>query len=212
MSVKTNQPFAPACPCDLSKFCAERKDEEIIEYVKENKECYAQLVERYEEKLTRYIKRISGVSIESVEDILQTVFLKAYVNLNSFDSKMRFSPWIYRIAHNETVNYWRKHSKKDIDVISLNENDFLENIIPAPQDVNRDALQSLDGGIILASLEKLKGNYKKVLKHRYLDELSYSEIAEKLDKPIGTVGTLANRGKRLLRDELIKVGFTSAAL
>jgi RNA polymerase sigma-70 factor, ECF subfamily len=207
MKTQIQENVARVCPCDLAEFCGKQTDEEIIEFVKENKECYAVLVERYEEKLTRYVKRISNMTKESIEDILQSVFLKTYVNLNSFDNRNKFSTWIYRIAHNETVNYWRKNSKGN-HFVSLDENDFWKNIIPDNGDMGYEVAQRIDGNKVRLALENLIGNQKEALSLRFIDQLNYQEIADKLEKPIGTVGTLINRGKKVLQEELVKMGFS----
>ena len=198
------------CPCELSEFCGKRTDEEIIEFVKANKECYAILVQRYEAKLERYVRRISGATKESIEDILQSVFLKAYMNLNSFDEKNRFSPWIYRIAHNETVNFWRKNVKRSAE-ISLDDNEFLKNTLADAQSADTQTIQNMNKEKIGIALEKLTPKHKDILFLRFMDELSYQEIARKIGKPIGTVGTLINRRKKVLREELQRIGFSGEA-
>jgi RNA polymerase sigma-70 factor, ECF subfamily len=191
------------CPCDLAEFCGKQSDEEIIEFVKENKECYAILIERYEEKLTQYVKRISNMTKESIEDILQSVFLKTYVNLNSFDDRNKFSTWIYRITHNETVNYWRKNTRGKTSV-SFDENEFLKNTIPDSRDMEKEIVQKLDGLRVAEVLRKLQEPQRKAIDLRYNGQLSYQEISAKLGKPIGTIGTLINRGKKMLQEELQK--------
>ncbi|MDD5489128.1 MAG: RNA polymerase sigma factor [Candidatus Moranbacteria bacterium] len=208
MKTQLQRKEARTCPCELSEFCGKRTDEEIIEFAKVNKECYALLVERYEAKLARYIKRISNPPKESVEDILQSVFLKVYENLNAFDSSNKFSSWIYRIAHNETVNFWRKDKKRS-ETVSLDANEFLRNTIVDRQNIGEEVAQKLDGQIISDMFGRLNRKQKQALDLRFVNELSYGEIATKLGKPVGTVGTLINRGKKMLRLELEKVGFSS---
>lgn len=195
---------AKSCPCDLREFCGKQTDEEIIEYMKVNKECYALIVERYEAKLTRYIKRISGPTKESVEDILQSVFLKTYININSFDKGKKFSTWIYRITHNETVNYWRKNAKGGAPV-SLDENDFLKNTIADSIDTEKEVVQRLDGLRVTEVLNRLQEKQREAIDLRYNGQFSYQEIASKLGKPIGTIGTLINRGKKIMQEELQKI-------
>jgi RNA polymerase sigma-70 factor (ECF subfamily) len=204
METKFQKNEGKSCPCDLAGFCGKQTDEEIVEFMKVNKECYAFLVERYETKLTRYIKRISGSTKESVEDILQSVFLKTYLNINSFDKGKKFSTWIYRIAHNETVNYWRKNVKGGFH-ISLDENEFLKNTIADSKDTEKEIVRRLDGIRVTEALGKLQEPQREAIDMRYNGQLSYQEIASKLGKPIGTIGTLINRGKKMLQEELQKI-------
>ena len=76
-----------------------------------NKDAYGELVRRFEKKIGRYARKFVADS-DAIDDLVQDVFIKAYININSFDVGKRFSPWLYRIAHNEFVNALRK--KKSI--------------------------------------------------------------------------------------------------
>ncbi len=210
MKKKTTQQIGSACPCDLSEFCGLQTDQEIVAYVKENKECYRILIERYEDKLRRYVRRISGVSSESVEDIVQELFMKVYINLNSYDPDKSFSSWIYRIAHNETINYWRKNKRKSEMVVSLESDSALGNISDG-RDVREEVYGKINGGVVLSALEDLDEKYRNAVTMKYAEEASYREISEKLDIPIGTVGTLISRGKKMLREHLENSGFSSDA-
>src|SRR5579872_2664967 len=78
---------------------AERTEEQMVALVQDGDvELFRELVERYEPKLTRYARRFLFDSDEA-KDLLQEVFIKAYVNIKSFDIERRFSPWLYRVAH-----------------------------------------------------------------------------------------------------------------
>src|SRR5258708_4917322 len=87
-------------------------DEQLASRVqKGDPESFRVLMVRYEPKMTRYAKRFLFASDEA-KDLLQEIFIKAYVNIRSFDIDRRFSPWIYRIAHNEFVNALKKKKKE----------------------------------------------------------------------------------------------------
>ena len=86
----------------------EQTDEQIAQAVqKGDSSAFGLLVERYEPKLLRYAKKFL-FDYEDGKDIVQEVFIKAYSNIQSFDSGRSFSSWIYRIAHNEFINAIRK--------------------------------------------------------------------------------------------------------
>src|SRR5437868_12064829 len=72
-----------------------------------NTEDFGVLVDRYQEKLLRYARKFL-LDRDDAKDVVQDVFIKAYENIQSFDTSRRFSPWIYRIAHNEFVNALKK--------------------------------------------------------------------------------------------------------
>lgn len=63
--------------------------------------------------IARYIRRMVGDEHEMCEDITQEVFIKAYQGLNGYNPKLKFSSWIYRIAHNLSVDHLRKKNKKN---------------------------------------------------------------------------------------------------
>ena len=92
--------------------CDNTTDEQLLELAKTNEQAFACLVDRYEKKLLSYIMRISNVNLQEAEDILQDAFIKAYTNINDFDSKLKFSSWMYRITHNEVISAYRKRKAR----------------------------------------------------------------------------------------------------
>ena len=87
-------------------------DVELVGLSLENQQYFELLVDRYEKKLRRYIKRITYVTSEDQEDMLQNIFLKVYINLNGFNTDLSFNSWIYRIAHNEIIDWSRREKIK----------------------------------------------------------------------------------------------------
>jgi len=195
--------------CPFRDQCDLKTDEELVGFSKKNKDCYVCLMERYEEKMMRYVRRISGVNFETAQDIVQEIFLKVYVNLNSFDQALKFSSWLYRIAHNETINHWRRNKKRSSNDVSWDENEALKNIISDDKDVEQDVYQKLTNEQLQLGLKEIDEKYRTVLVLNYLEGKTYQEIADILNKPIGTVGTLLNRAKKVLKKELEKIGIKS---
>jgi len=195
--------------CPMRDQCDLKSDEELVAFTKKNKNCYVCLMNRYEDKMMRYVRRISGVNIETAQDIVQEVFLKVYINLNSFDEGLKFSSWLYRIAHNETINYWRRNKKRSYNDVSWDENEALKNIISDDKDLEQEVYQTMTNEQLQEALKEIDEKYRTVLVLNYLEGKTYQEIADILKKPIGTVGTLLNRAKKVLRKELIKIGVTS---
>ncbi|TSC94849.1 MAG: RNA polymerase sigma-70 factor, ECF subfamily [Candidatus Berkelbacteria bacterium Athens1014_28] len=83
-------------------------DNELVEASKSNPEIFGELILRYQERLFRFIRRISYFCIEDIDDIVQETFIKAYRSLNIFDTDLKFSTWIYQIARNATIDAIRK--------------------------------------------------------------------------------------------------------
>lgn len=128
--------------------------------------------------------------------MVQDVFIKAYLNIQSFDPNLRFSPWIYRIAHNTFINELRRSHRFlffDFDT---------DTIFPhaaAAETTDQKALESelrahLDE---LVSLLPLK--YREVIILHYSEHLSYQEISDVLRVPVNTVGVRLNRARQQLR-------------
>ncbi|MBA7490974.1 hypothetical protein ES702_01518 [subsurface metagenome] len=103
-------------------------DEELVEKIRsEDSELFAEIIERYQQKLYRYLRYLTNRPSEA-EDILQDVFIKAYRNLLDFNTKKKFSAWIYRIAHNEGVNFIKRlNRRKEISLQGLGKIDFPAN-------------------------------------------------------------------------------------
>jgi RNA polymerase sigma-70 factor (ECF subfamily) len=79
------------------------------------------IVNKYENKLLKYILRITNIDLEDAENLLQEVFIKVYKNINDYNTDFAFSSWIYRITHNITIDFHRKN--KDKIIISLENED-----------------------------------------------------------------------------------------
>lgn len=174
------------------------EDSELAIKSKSSSLSFMELIKRYEKPLFRYVKRISFFTDEETEDILQEVFIKIYKNLNNYDSSLKFSSWIYRITHNQTIDHIRKNSKnKSVPIID----DDWGQIIDKFDLYNHIESEEIKNKIIL-SIENLSVKYKEVLYLRFVEEKSYEEISDIIKKPKGTVSTLINRGRLILQEKL----------
>lgn len=163
-------------------------------------ETFGVLMRRYEQKLRRYGRRFMA-GREDIEDIVQEVFIKAYENLRSFDIERRFSPWIYRIAHNAFVNEMRRASRHpvvtlDTDILLPHKN------IPSPAD---DHERTETKEMMQRGLDRLSLKYREPLVLFYYEEMSYAEIAEVLRIPVSTVGVRISRARIALKRILSEV-------
>ena len=181
--------------------CAAKTDNELVGLSLDNPDHFLCLTRRYEDKLLRYIMRLSRLDREDAEDILHDVFIKTYYNLNEFDSELKFSSWIYRIAHNQTVSEIRKKSVRP--AIPLEDEDL--NRFEDTFDVVGAIDNSFDRKKIDEALERIDEKYREVLMLRFLEEKDYIEIADILKKPVSTVGNLISRGKVIFKEEYEKL-------
>lgn len=181
-----------------------KKDEEIVKLVLKNPDFYSEIIVRYQDKLQRYISRISNISNEDVDDLIQDIFLSVYENINSFDLDLSFSSWIYRIAHNRTVNFWKKYDK-DFIHINIDENLFLVESVFSENSVQIDIDNLENQRLIKDVLEKMDLKYREVLILKFLEQKDYKEISDILQKPMGSVATLLNRAKKSFKKEFEKI-------
>lgn len=185
----------------MQDFCKNKTDEEIIKLSLSKQDYFLCIMKRYEKKLISYIMRISSFNNEDAEDVLQEVFVKAYFNLNNFDPKLKFSSWIYRIAHNQTISEFRK--KKVRPVFYFEERDLV--LFADKFNLSKSVDDTLLGEEISKVLQKMDKKYSEVLVLKFLEDKDYKEISDILKKPEGTVGTLISRAKRKFEQEFLKV-------
>lgn len=180
---------------------AEKTDEELVQLTINNQDNFVYLIQRYRPKLLRYIVRISSLSNEDAEDLLQEVFIKAYQNLNDFDLELKFSSWIYRITRNQVISNFRKTKARPQRLAWDEEND-LANTLKSDHDLEAEIDQSLSREKISEVLNCLDYKYKEVLELKFFEEKDYQEISDIIKKPMGTVATLINRAKKKFLAEL----------
>lgn len=178
----------------------ERSDEEIVLLVKGgDKKAFEILVDRYLDKIKRYAKRLI-FDRGDIDDLVQDVFVKTYINIQSFDDTKKFSSWIYRIAHNQFINAIRQKMYERLFRVEF------DTFFPHPfakeesdQDTERDFLKKT----LEDNLSKMKEKYREALVLYFFEDMDYKEIAEVLEIPVSTVGIRIKRGKEILK-ELIK--------
>ena len=171
-------------------------DEALIELIiKDDQELFGEVVKRYQEKLERYISRL-GSSKEQSQDIVQDTFIKSFKNLRSFNTKLKFSSWIYRIAHNEAVNLYKKESKYQ----KFSFSDWLSEVLPSNTNIEEEITAKIDLEQLKKQLDKLDLKYKEVLILYYLEEKKYVEISRILKIPTSTVGIRLKRAKKQFKE------------
>jgi RNA polymerase sigma-70 factor (ECF subfamily) len=180
---------------------SELEDSELVRLSLADSEQFSYIINRYEERLIRYIRRLGTSSAEDAEDILQDIFLKVYLNLNDFNQDLKFSSWIYRIAHNQVISHFRKRQVRpeahsfpiDSGGLQLLADDMaLESQI----DLN------LQKEIIMTALQHIDSKYREILVLKFFEDKSYQEISDILKKPAGTVASLMSRAKKALKNAL----------
>jgi RNA polymerase sigma-70 factor, ECF subfamily len=179
-------------------------DEEIVRLTLSDPNQYGLLVERYEPKLQRYITRL-GVRVHDDQlDVLQEIFIKAYRNLNGFDTSLSFSSWIYRIAHNEAISFYRKKNVRPEGHLVGDGDEVLSFISSSMEGSEVTFDKTINAKQVEAALATLDEKYREPIILRFFEHKEYDEISDILQIPIGSVGTLLHRGKKQLADVLNK--------
>ncbi len=184
------------------KLTGARADALLVKNALESSEQFGSIIEKYQEPLKRYIRRIARPSPGDLDILLQDIFIKAYENLNDFDQELTFSSWIYRIAHNEAIDHLRRRKRFGAsldDTTNDEDNVTLAETLAADTDIVGDADQTFIRKNIESVLQDLEPKYRSVLVLKFLEDKDYNDISDILRKPPGTVATLIHRAKKEFR-------------
>ncbi len=177
-------------------------DEEIMERLADMPDLYALIIDRYTDKLSRYITRISCMRADELEDILQEVFVKAYEKSASFNTSLSFNSWIYRVCHNITINYWKKNKRYDEGIsFDVDTKGFIEQVT-ADNSTVETIMRDADARLVQDALMTIRTKYRSILVLRFFEEQDYQEISDVLKIPPGTVATHIHRAKKALAKEV----------
>jgi len=170
-------------------------DEEIIKTVQEgNSEVYGEIVKRYEKQIYRYIKRLTNQEYDTVEDLTQDTFISGYENIMSFDVDQKFSSWLYRVAHNKCIDFFRKKRVKTTTTEEKEE--LIESNDKLIEELEIEKEKNLKVNMAIESLE-LK--YREVILLYYFEDKSYEDISDILHIQTSNVGVILNRAKEKLK-------------
>jgi RNA polymerase sigma-70 factor, ECF subfamily len=176
----------------------------ILQVLKGDQDAYGEIVELYKDKVYQISYRMLGNRHEA-EDIAQEAFIRAFINIHSFNIDLKFSTWLFRIATNLCIDRIRKKKPDyylDAEVAGTDGLNMYSQI-PSKTDMPEKELESLElEEVIQREILKLPEKYRSVIVLKYIEELSLIEISEILNLPIGTVKTRIHRGREALRKQL----------
>jgi len=179
-----------------------QNEKHLIEEARVHPEAFGRIYDAFYPKIFGYLFRITGDYAVSC-DICSETFLKAWINLSSFQWKgISISSWLFRIATNELNQYFRKkkYSPARLTDFFAFDRGFLQN-----QRTDEDISLKLDLGEefsdLLQKMKTLPSKYQKVIALKYFEEMSIREIAEVLGKKEGTVKSLLSRGLEKLKNK-----------
>lgn len=176
------------------KNCEGYNDKEIITKSLEELDYFSCLYIKYEQRMLNYIEKISSFSRAEAHDILQEAFIKVWRHLNEFDGEIKFSSWLYRIVHNQTIDCWRKNEKHIRSKDSIDQDNIERDHVGLDSKPDEDLESKMN-----RLLDALPEKYKEIIVLKYYENLSYDEISDVLRMPPGTVATRLNRAKKALK-------------
>ncbi len=174
-------------------------DNDIVAQVQKGKTHYFDhIITRYDNKIFSYVMGFIKNAEES-RDVVQIVFIKTLNHIDSFDCNKKFSSWIYRIAHNETMNWFTKHNQqKTISIDDISNAKDYSDTADASGTALEEWFQIELRDELSDALGELPDQYAQVIRLKYFEDRSYKEISKIIDKPISSVGTLIRRAKKRL--------------
>lgn len=176
----------------------------IKQVKKGDQNAFSEIVEIFKNGVYQICFRLLGNRHEA-EDVAQETFIRAYVNIRTYNQNLKFSTWLFRIATNLCIDKIRKKKPDFYLDAELSGTDGLTMYSQIPSDtvLPEKELESLElQEAVQGEILKLPEKYRSVIVLKYIEELSLNEISEILNLPLGTVKTRIHRGREALRQQL----------
>lgn len=186
-----------------------KKDFELLERAREqnDQKAYAELMERYKKPLYHTIYKMVR-NPDDAEDLTIEAMAKAFRNLHKFNPDYTFSTWLFRIATNNCIDFIRKKkletSSLDKPMQSKDGETYAFDVKDSARNPQEESIRQQKIEVVKTIVTKLPPKYQLLISMRYFDELSYEEIADSLNFPLGTVKARLHRAKELLYDIMKK--------
>jgi RNA polymerase sigma-70 factor (ECF subfamily) len=170
---------------------------------------FEELVRRYQRPIAAYVYRMVG-DYEAALDLTQEVFIKVYNSLRRYRSEFKFSTWIYKIAHNAAVDHLRRYSTRGTSALTgeFNGEQYdlpIESRRPSPEQESERAERCAEIQLVVNGLPTA---YRELVLLRHSHDMSYDEIAEVTNLPLGTVKNRLFRAREVMRQQFVQRGIT----
>ncbi|ROO32771.1 RNA polymerase sigma factor RpoE [Salinisphaera japonica] len=164
------------------------------------------LVRKYQHKVIKLVARY--VSSADAPDVAQEAFIKAYRALPNFKGNSAFYTWLYRISINTAKNYLvaraRRPASQDVDVADAEAFGHMDRF--SEQDTPEALLESEEiRDAVIASIRELPEDLRTAIMLREIDGMSYEEIAQSMDCPVGTVRSRIFRARAAIEEKLLSL-------
>lgn len=162
-------------------------------------EQFTLIYDQYIEKIYRFVY-VKVNSQEIAEDITSKVFLKGWESYQKDPQNINnIGSFLYQISRNMVTDHYREKGRTKI--VST---DHIPQIIDHKVNIHEKAVLHADIELIKSAIQNIKKDYQDVIIWHYLEDMSASEIAELMHKPVGTVRVMIHRGLQSLKNELIQ--------
>ena len=182
------------------------KDYKVVNMAKSGDErAFKELFSRYRESVFFMILKMVNNRADA-EDLTFEAFEKAFSNLSCYSPQYAFSTWLFKIASNNTIDFIRRRKNLTIsldkDDNDPNERSFVHTLAAEELNPEQQAIRIQRALFTREKVAMLKGRYRRLIELRYFDEMSYEEISEELNIPLGTVKAQLFRARELLMELL----------
>lgn len=168
-----------------------------------DEQAYAKLLARYKRPVYHMILKMVR-NVDDSEDLTIESFAKAFKSLHRFKKDYTFSTWLFRIATNNTIDFIRKKRLNTMSISNTYTDDDGQSVSIEVEDGSlnpqEEAIKAQKIELIQLFVTMLPAKYQKLVRLRYYNELSYEEIAQELEAPLGTVKAQLHRARELMYD------------
>jgi RNA polymerase sigma-70 factor (ECF subfamily) len=159
-----------------------------------NREAFQALYQRYLQRVYNRVR--SKVPPQDVEDVTQEIFIAVVRSLDSYEQRSRFNTWLYTIVNRQIADFYRRRQRSPRSVVELDDDGSKE--IPVPADV-----EGTEQRVVLQrALQALPEHYQEIILLRFVDGLTFAEIAEQRGQSLEAVKSLYRRAIQAIRDRL----------
>lgn len=157
---------------------------------------FEHLFKRYGDSLHQLYLQKTGGNAEDTDDLIQEIFVKAFLHLSNYDKHYTFGQWIYTIARNTFIDYVRK--RRDDLSIDNTRGEYIPPPVAPTLNPEEDIISRQQRTQIEEYMKQMSPKYRQLIELRFFKDLSYEEIAERLNLPLGTVKTQIHRARAKL--------------
>jgi RNA polymerase sigma-70 factor (ECF subfamily) len=196
---------ANAIPLNLSAIA---DCELVARAIRGREDGFNELVRRYQRPIAAYVYRMVG-DYDSALDLTQEVFIKVYSSLARYRPEFKFSTWIYKIAHNASVDHLRRNASREQAIISEVDGEEREmTVMSRKLSPEQEYAVEERRAEIERVVRQLPSVYRELIILRHQHDLSYDEIAEVTSLPLGTVKNRLFRAREMMRQQFVERGIT----